>query len=183
MGYFTAAQARECGFSRPLLSRHARSGRFIRVRQGLYRLRDYPSSSNEDVMAAWLSVGKGGAVVSHESALDLLELSDVIPNAIHITVPRSRRYLTPVPGVRVHTSSRPFGLRDVVTRQGMRITSPTRSILDSAQDLTAPEQIEMAIRQAADRGQLDPERLRAASQAYDRRVRDLVDLALRRRAS
>ena len=34
-GYFTAEQARGCGYSRALLSHHARSGRFIRARYGL----------------------------------------------------------------------------------------------------------------------------------------------------
>ena len=43
-GYFTAAQARTCGFSKALLAHHAKSGRFLRVRQGLYRFREYPSS-------------------------------------------------------------------------------------------------------------------------------------------
>lgn len=89
-GYFTAEQARACGYGFALLSHHAKTGRFIRVRRGLYRLREYPSSPREDVLAAWLALGKDVAVVSHESALDLLDLSDVIPDAAHLTVPRSR---------------------------------------------------------------------------------------------
>jgi predicted transcriptional regulator of viral defense system len=90
-GYFTAEQARACGYSWALLSHHVKSGRFIRLRRGLYRYREYPSSPREDVLAAWLAVGKDRAVVSHESALDLLDLSDVIPDTAHLTVPRSRR--------------------------------------------------------------------------------------------
>src|SRR5512133_706176 len=83
-GYFTARQARTCGYGFALLSHHSKSGRFIRVRRGLYRLREYPSSPREEVLAAWLAVGKDVAVVSHESALDLLDLSDVIPNVAHV---------------------------------------------------------------------------------------------------
>src|SRR5713226_6786540 len=78
-GYFTAEQARACGYSWALLSHHVKSGRFIRIRRGLYRFREYPSSAREEVIAAWLAVGKDVAIVSHESALDLLDLSDVIP--------------------------------------------------------------------------------------------------------
>ena len=37
----------------------------------------------------WLAVGKDTAVVSHESALDLLDLSDVIPNAARNSHPHS----------------------------------------------------------------------------------------------
>ena len=51
-GYFTAEQARACGFSWALLSHHVKRGRFIRVHRGLYRLREYPSFPREDVLAA-----------------------------------------------------------------------------------------------------------------------------------
>src|SRR5260370_38761147 len=83
-GYFAAVQARACGFSRALLAHHAKSGRFIRVRQGLYRFREYPGSPREDVIAAWLATGKEVAGVSHESALDILGLSDVVPEVVHV---------------------------------------------------------------------------------------------------
>ena len=115
-GYFTAAQAQTCGYSRALLAHHAKSGRFIRVRQGLYRFREYPSSPREDVIAAWLAHGRETAVVSHESALVILGLSDVVPEVVHLTVPRSRRYRTPSIGVTVHTTTRRIGKSDVKFR-------------------------------------------------------------------
>lgn len=37
-GLFTARQAQERGYSAQLLAHHARTGRFARVRRGLYRL-------------------------------------------------------------------------------------------------------------------------------------------------
>ena len=178
-GYFTAAQARACGVSWKLLSHHAHSGRFIRVRRGLYRFRDYPSSSHEEVVEAWLATGKDVAVVSHESALELLGLSNVIPNAVHLTVPRSKRHLPDLPGVTIHTTTRPLDSGDVVTRDGIRLTSATRSILDSAETGTSPEQIELAIRQSLDRGLTTPRHLDAAARERSRRVRDLVSDALR----
>src|SRR5271166_5325685 len=103
-GYFTAAQARARGFSKALVAHHAKSGRFIRVRQGLYRFREYPTSPREDVIAAWLATGRETAVVSHESALDILGLSDVVPEVVHLTVPRAKRYRTASRGVAVHTT-------------------------------------------------------------------------------
>src|SRR5258708_39093591 len=106
-GFFTASQARECGYGTDLLTHQTRSGRFRRVYRGVYRMRDYPSSLHEDVAAAWLAFGRERAVVSHESALDLHELSDVIPDAIHLTVSRSRRYLPSLSGVRLHTTTDP----------------------------------------------------------------------------
>ena len=88
-------------FRSNLIQYHVKTGKFIRIHRGVYRLRDYPSWPREEVMAAWLAVGKERAAVSHESALDLLDLSDVIPNRIHLTVPRFVRNLPKLPGVTI----------------------------------------------------------------------------------
>jgi predicted transcriptional regulator of viral defense system len=177
-GYFTTEQARRCGYSGPLLTHHIKSGRFVHVRRGLYRFRDYPSSPREDVLAAWLALGKDTAAVSHESALELLGLSDVIPEAAHVTVPRSRRNLPQLPGVKIHTTMRKLRADDVTYRDGMVVTSPTRSILDAAQAGTGPEQIERAVAQAVERGLARPDELRRRAAERGRRVAKLVDGAL-----
>jgi len=177
-GYFTAEQAQLCGYSFALLSHHAKTGRFIRVRRGLYRLREYPSSPREDVLAAWLALGKDVAVVSHDSALDLLNLSDVIPNAAHLTVPRSRRNLPKLPGVKIHTTVRPFQRGELTYRDGMVVTSATRTILDAAEAGTAPDQIELAVVQAIRRGLALPDQLRRDARTRSRRVAALIDGAL-----
>jgi len=140
-GYFTAEQARAHGYSWALLSHHAKTGRFVRIRRGLYRFREYPTSPDEDVVAAWLAVGKEPAVISHESALELLGLSDVIPDAVHLTVPRSRRHSPQIPGVKTHTTTRTVQRSETVIRHGLRLTSASRAILDAAESGTAPEQI------------------------------------------
>ncbi|MBI2941631.1 MAG: type IV toxin-antitoxin system AbiEi family antitoxin domain-containing protein [Chloroflexi bacterium] len=177
-GYFTAGQARGCGFSRALLSHHVRSGRFIHIRHGLYRFREYPSSPREHVLAAWLAVGKNVAVVSHESALDLLDLSDVIPDAVHLTVPRSRRSLPSLAGVKIHTTDRSIEPGERWVREGMVITSATRSILDTAEKGADPEQIELAVAQAIERGLATTEELRRTASERSRRVAELIAGAL-----
>lgn len=177
-GYFTAEQARACGYGFALLSHHAKTGRFIRVRRGLYRLREYPSSPREDVLAAWIAVGKDVAVVSHDSALDLLDMSDVIPDAAHLTVPRSRRNLPKLPGVKIHTTVRPLQPDDLTYRDGMVVTSATRTILDAAEAGTAPDQIELAVVQAIRRGLALPDQLRREARTRGRRVAALIDGAL-----
>jgi predicted transcriptional regulator of viral defense system len=182
-GYFTAAQARARGFSRALLAHHAKSGRFVRVRQGLYRVREYPSSPREDVVAAWLATGKEVAAVSHESALDMLGLSDVIPRAVHLTVPRSNRYRSASPGVVIHTTTRHFGKSDVVVRDGVRVTSPARSIIDTADTGTAPEQVMAAVAQAVDRGMATGSKLLAAAKGRGERVERLIRQAVQQRSA
>jgi predicted transcriptional regulator of viral defense system len=176
-GYFTAAQARTAGYSWPLISYHAKQGRFVRVARGLYRLRDYPSSPREELIAAWLRLAPDAAV-SHESALEALDLSDVIPDSIHLTVPRARRKLSRTPGVSIHTTIRPLEVTDVLTRDGVRLTAPARTIVDVAEAGIAPEQVVFATRQAVERGLTTAARVRAAARSRSRRVRDLIETAL-----
>jgi len=177
-GFFTSAQARACGFNWNMLSYHANTGRFERMRRGLYRLRDFPTYYRDEVVAAWIAAGKEWAVVSHESALDLLELSDVVPNKVHITVPRSKRHHPDLPGVKMHTTTRPFRPTDVVTYEGVRLTSADRSILDAAEAGTAPEQIEMAVHEALERGIISPTQLEQHARKRSHRVRRLINGAL-----
>lgn len=129
-------------------------------------------------MAAWLAVGKDVAVVSHETALDLLDLSDVIPHAIHLTIPRSRRYHSGLPGVAIHTTTRPLSPGDVTTREDIRLTSATRTILDAAETGTGPEQIETAVHQAIRRGLALPDTLRARARERGGRVYRLIAASL-----
>jgi len=178
-GYFTSAQALRCGFSKALLGHHARDGgQFIRISRGLYRLRRYPSSPREDVLAAWLAAGRDKAVVSHGSALELLGLSDIVPEAVHITMPRSKRYRLASPGVRVHTTIRELIPRDVVVRDGIRVTSASRSIVDAAEAGTAPEQVVAAAREALERGMTTAPRLLAAGRERGGRVEELIRRAI-----
>lgn len=176
-GYFTSAQAAAAGYSRSLLSHNSKEGRFVRSRHGVYRLRQYPSSPHEDLMAAWLAVGKT-AVVSHESALSMLELVDTIPNQIHITIPRSRRYKKAWPGVKIHTTIKPLTKQQTLTREGISITSPTQSILDFAESGGAPEQVGTAISHALQKGLITRSGLIEAAQQRSERVERLVSSAL-----
>jgi predicted transcriptional regulator of viral defense system len=138
-----------------------RSGRYERIRRGLYRLRDYPGSTHEEVREKWLAVGAERAVVSHESALELHGLSDVLPNTVHLLVQRGDRGLKPHRGVTLHTATATIEPAEVVTREGIRVTAPARSIVDAASAGTAPEQIESAIAQALDEGLVTPRSLLA----------------------
>jgi predicted transcriptional regulator of viral defense system len=179
-GYFTSPQARAYGFSRQLLAHHVRSGRYERVGRGLYRLTGFPGSTREQVRAKWMTVGAERALVSHESALELHGLSDVVPNAVHLLVARADRWITPPPGVVIHTTSRQCGPEDVVTIEGIRATTAVHAIVDAATAGTATEQIELAVRQALDEGLVDAEQLQADADQRGERVGRLVRGAIDR---
>lgn len=176
-GCFTAAQAGEHGFSTSLLSHHVRSGRFVRVGRGLYRFRDHPAQAGDEIVAAWLRLAPDAAV-SHESALEVLELADTIADRVHLTVPRSRRRLVPQDGVAIHTTTHPLGPGDTVTRRGMRVTAPARTIADVAAAGVAPDQVTAAVQAALERGMTTPALLREAAAIRGRRVARLVEAAL-----
>ncbi len=178
-GYFTVEQAHGCGFGWRTLLYHVKRGRFLHMRRRLYRLRDYPSSPHEEVAVAWLAVGKDAAV-SHESALDLLDLSDVIPNTVHLTVPRTRRGLNPPPSVTVHTVICPLATDEVTTVGGIRVTTAARSIVDAAETGTGPEQIELAVAQALERGLATPEELQEHASTRGNRVARLIAQSIAR---
>jgi len=180
-GYFTVGQAAAAGMAMRTLRYHARpGGRFERVRRGLYRLRHFPSSPHEHVVAAWLPLRPTGAVVSHESALELYGLADVIPAAVHLSIPRAKRGVRPRSGVRIHTLEVPLESDEVRTVDGIAVTSPERTLVDALEFGSAPEQIEHAVQQAVDRGLTTPRRLRQIVEGRSARTRLFIESAIRR---
>lgn len=67
-GYFTAAQAREVGYSYQAQAHHVGTGNWLRVGRAIYRLRGWVPDMH-DHLARWTLWSGGEAVVSHESAL------------------------------------------------------------------------------------------------------------------
>jgi predicted transcriptional regulator of viral defense system len=146
-GYFTSNQAAGVGFSWERLSDYSKNGRFNRVVHGVYRLAQFPSSRFEDLFVAWLRCGPKSAI-SHESALALYDLSDILPGEVHVTIPRtaSRRRK----GIRLHTNR--LSPANVVKREGLRVTSVPRTIADVAKAGLSEDHIARAIRQVFERG-------------------------------
>ncbi len=176
-GYFSAAQAHTVGYTRQNLAYHVRVGRFERISRGFYRLREFPSSSYEDVIAAWVKAGSEHAVVSHETALALYELSTVRPHKIDLTLPRRRRppgNRPRLPAVQIHTTTRPFNSGEVIQQFGVRLTSPARTIVDAAESGTDPAHIVEAVREALARGLVTPRELEASARGRSKRIRRLI---------
>jgi len=146
-GYFTSAQAAKSGFSRKLLWHYQKTRKFLRAAHGIYRLGRFPSSRFEDLFVAWLKCGPKSAI-SHESALALYDLSDVLPGQVHVTVPRtaSRRRA----GIHMHTNRlRPL---DIAHREGLPVTSVPRTIADVARAGLSEDHVAHAIREGLQRG-------------------------------
>jgi len=70
----------------PFLPRQERN--WIRVHRGIYRLADFPPADRPDLMLWYLGlrieeIPEG--TYSHETALSLHELSDIMPSKLHMT--------------------------------------------------------------------------------------------------
>lgn len=155
------------------LSDNVKRGRFLRIVRGVYRLAHFPGSAHEDLFVAWLRTGPH-SVISHESALTLYNLSDVLPGEIHVIIPRtaSRRR----PGLRLHTNQlRP---EDVTNRQGLPVTTVARTIADVAIAGLAKEHIAQAIIEALNRGLTTVDELATQAVYHGGRARETIQEAL-----
>jgi predicted transcriptional regulator of viral defense system len=150
-GYFTTQQAAGAGYSSQLLLKHVRAGRVARIRRGIYRLVHFPAGEHEDLVTAWLWFERGG-VISHQSALALHGLSDVLPAQLHLTLPRAwraRRFRVPAGVVLHHADVAPeerawFG--------PVPATDPRRSLNDCAHEGLSPDLLRQAAQHALRRG-------------------------------
>src|SRR5258706_14670955 len=91
-GFFTTKQAIRGGLAEKTHAYHVKAGNWIRVHRGIYRLADFPPAERPDLMLwdLWShdrrDIPEG--TYSHETALSLHELSDIMPSKLHMTVPK-----------------------------------------------------------------------------------------------
>jgi predicted transcriptional regulator of viral defense system len=150
-GLFSARQATELGCSQQLLAKYLASGRIERVQRALYRIVDFPPGEHEGLVAMWLWSRNEG-MCSHETALFLHDLSDALPIRAHITVPAAwKARAVQVPDdVAIYYDNVPDSDRSWVAP--LPVTSVRRTLADCLLASVAPELIEQASRQAAERG-------------------------------
>jgi len=155
-GHFTTAQAGEAGYSPQLLMKHLKSGRIRRVRRGIYRLVQFPAGEHEDLIVLWLWSEQAG-VFSHETALAILDLSDVLPSQVHMTLPApwaSRRLRIPR-GLVLHHADVPENER--TWAGSVRVTTAGRTLVDCAGSKVEPRLVRDAFEDGCARGLVDRE--------------------------
>lgn len=172
-GYFTAAQALKVGYSYPAQLYHQRRGEWSRVDRGIYRLTAWPETPGADLVR-WTLWSRCHGVVSHETALAVHELGDVLPARVHLLVPRTFRSADP--SVALHRAD--LGDDDVEERVGFRVTTPTRAILDTAADMDV-DRLAGVIRDAVERGVTTASRLRGRAGEFGSSATLAIESALR----
>lgn len=153
-GPFTRQQAIEAGCSPSTIKRRLASGRWVRLYRGVYCAATVPDSLERTVSAAVLACGCGAAA-SHRTAARLWDLDVPAPDQPEVTVPLPSK--AHPPGIRVHGTGR-LSRSEAASRDGIRITSPMRTLLDLAQTSEAPL-LELALDRLWRQGRLHPARL------------------------
>ncbi len=177
-GYVTTAQARDAGYGDSHLTYHVGTGQLVRVAHGLYRLPTIPLHEHDEFirLALWSRDRRGvpRAALSHETALLLHGLSDVLPTATHITVPPRFRKQPPR-GCVLHVSRVPPA--DLRHWTVFSVTTPGRTLVDvAAASTVTTELLEQALAQALREGLVtaDDLRRRAAETSHSRLARTLT---------
>jgi len=156
-GYVTAADARQLGAPVVELGKLAARGKLQRVAYGLYRFPEWPAGTRDHLMEAVLWTRDPEAALSHDTALDVYELSDINPGRIHVTVPRKsgllRRRHTPAAYV-VHYAALTPAQRGY-WEQIPTVTVPT-AIDQCIASGVRPDLIRQAIDAAQAQGLIDP---------------------------
>lgn len=89
-GYVTTNDARRLGIDGIELVKLAHRGQLDHAGHGIYRFPQLPTTQVAPYMLAVLWTG-GRGVLSHATALELYELSEINPDRIHLTVPHHYR--------------------------------------------------------------------------------------------
>ncbi len=142
-GYVTTADAHELGIDVRRLNDLERRGQAEHPASGLYRINAIPVTKWDPYMAAALW-HHGLGVISHETALDLYDVSIINPAKIHVTIPRKPRLTrTPPPGYVVHKDA--LDPKDVTRMEGVPITTLEKTILQCADAHVRPDILRTAI--------------------------------------
>ncbi len=157
-GYFTAGQAQKAGYRDSSHPYHVREGNWEREGRGIYRLAEYPLTDESQLVKYYLwsrnRDGEPQGVYSHETALHLNDLSDVMPSKLHITMLGVFRRTATIPKVvSIHIGN--IKPEDIEEREGYRLTKPFKTIKDLLMGAKTESKIlEGAVRDAYRKGMI-----------------------------
>lgn len=155
-GYFTTKEAKAVGYTENNFPHYIRTGSWIREHRGIYRLSRFPESENSQLVL-WSLWSRNRAeisqaVYSHETALRIHDLSDIMPARLHITVPTPFRRSSDIPAVLMLRRA-DLPPQDVESMQGFQVTRPLPTLLDLIDANTISlDFIEQALKQGLQRG-------------------------------
>lgn len=132
-GYFTSKQAAAIGYTAPKRNYHVQVGNWVRERRGIFRLSTQPLPVRPDMILWWLwsrnRQDEPQGVYSHQTALSLHELTDVMPSRLHMTVPKTFRRSATIPkAIVLHMSDLPSSAVEQI--DGVPATKALHTLID-----------------------------------------------------
>lgn len=150
-GYFRTRQALDVGWSRAALNTAVNAGEIRSITYGLYRFAHYPATVGDELHEIQTLAPDG--TFSHETALTLFGLSDLLPRTTHLII-RPGSGFKPRPGLTIHHMR--LAPDERVLRDGLWLTAPLRTFIDAARAGAEPDQLLAAARQARSAAILSP---------------------------
>ncbi len=152
-GLVTIDDAQGIGYQPKTLAKLASRGQLEHVSRGVYRVPFLPGGQMAPYMAAALWPQGARGVLTHETALDLWDVSDVNPTKIHIAVPRTHRPQRQVPKAYViHRED--LSPAEITAIEGVPVVKFARALHQCAQAHLARDLLEQAARHGRSRGLL-----------------------------
>jgi predicted transcriptional regulator of viral defense system len=130
---------------------HTQTGRLERLETGIYWLTDMPLPEDAEYLVAYLWA-RGEGVLSHETALNIYELSDQRPHRVHLTVPEEWRERNRVIPDLCELHYADLDEAEIQWHDAVRMTTVERTIKDIALSTSTPAIVEQAMDQALERG-------------------------------
>ncbi len=130
-GHVTRAQLLRLGVGRHEIAHRLQVGSLIRVHYGVCAVGHLPTTRRDQAAGALLACGPRAAL-SHSSAAALWNIEQRWPLPLELITTCDRR----PKGLRVHFTTR-LSRAEVTSHQGLRVTTPARTVLDIAPALSA----------------------------------------------
>lgn len=167
-GFFTTRQAKEAGYLDENFSKMIKSGKWIREIRGVYRLANFPLPERPELIlwSLWSCNRQGEVegVWSHETALDIYDISDANPVKMHLSVPRGFRSKAPDFIVLHHNNLAPS---EIETRKGYRVTTPMRTLVDLFKEgALSQDLLSQSVHEMVDRGLITSIELQQSRKFY-----------------
>ena len=175
-GVVAREQLLQTGVTTAQIALRLRDGRLRTIHRGVYLVGPVPTDLAYS-QAALLACGSD-AVLSHRSAAAIWGLLPYPSKAYPwVTVPSSQHVVRP----RIVVRRRSLHRRDIRTRERLRLVSPPRAVLDCAEVLDDPYELEAMVAEAAFRGLASDAEVREQVRRSARRpgvphVRKILDI-------
>jgi Protein of unknown function (DUF559) len=129
-GYVTRQQLLGVGLGSEAIKHRIATARLLRVHNGVYAVGHEPTLAHDRAFAAILACG-AGALLSHATAASVWGIYKHWTTPFHVSVTGSPRRRE---GIHVHRARLDPSDRD--NQHGLPVTSPARTLVDNAPDLT-----------------------------------------------